>query len=236
MTGQKGKVTFTTFKVIGLERKVNLVLILMSIGVFISYWIPVWVVRVQKSDKPIRGFVHWMIIVLFLIFFTVSWMKWESRIEFLIFIPCLLILLLISLSDYWFGLIPDKFTYPSIVLLAIVRWFIHPESSVYYYLAMMLGGCGIFVLAFLTRGIGIGDAKLVGLGGLMVGLPDIFLAFWLATISGTVYIVMRFILNDQIGRKTPIPFGPHLSLGIVLAYLYGDRILSFFFHPRFYLF
>ena len=89
---------------------------------------------------------------------------------------------------------------------------------------MIVGGSSVFLIAIITKGMGIGDAKLVGLGGLMVGIPDILLAFWLATISGTIYIVYRWMIGRKIQRKDPIPFGPHLALGIALAYTSSDLI------------
>lgn len=209
-------------------------IISLGLGVIISYWIPSWAVQSQKRFRFIHWKWRWLMISLFLFFTALSWMKWKTSMEFYLFVPCLLVLLLIAMTDYWFGLIPNIFTYPAIIALCIARWWIQPTLSFNYFFAMLLGGLSVFLIAVLTKAIGIGDAKLVGLGGLMVGLPDILLAFWLATISGTIYIVWRWVIGRNIKRKEPFPFGPHLAVGIAITYLYSDPIFWVFTQSWFY--
>lgn len=204
-------------------------ILLVMGGMILSYWIPYWAARSQGRLKKVNGQLRWMTVALFLCFSVLAWYKWRADVEFYLFVPCIWILFLIALTDYWFGLIPNIFTYPSIVALGIARWWTDSVGSYDYFLAMLLGGISVYLIAIVTRGIGIGDAKLVALGGLLVGFPDIFFAFWLATVSGMVFIVWRWALGRKIRRKEPIPFGPHLVVGILFTHLYMDLVLSYFF-------
>lgn len=200
-------------------------ILLVMGGMILAYWIPNWAARSQGKIKKVNWQMRWMIVGLFLCFSVLAWYKWRVDVEFYLFVPCIWILLLISITDYWFGLIPNIFTYPSIVALGVARWWTDSVESDHYFLAMLLGGISVYLIAIVTRGIGIGDAKLVALGGLLVGFPNIFFAFWLATVSAMLYVVWRWALGKKIGRKEPISFGPHLVVGILFTHLYMDSVL-----------
>lgn len=202
----------------------SLEIILIITGAALAYRLPSWIARSNHSSKFIHSSAKVWMGAIFLFLAFLSWLEWGSSIEFYLSLFCLWIFLMISLTDQWFGLIPNRVTYPACLLLFIVRWFVYLESPLYHYLAMVLGGITLFLLVMLTRGMGMGDVKLFALGGLVVGWPDIWLAFWLATISGTVYIVYRYLIGSPLGRKTPFPFGPHLCIGIYSTYLWGDHV------------
>ena len=146
-----------------------------------------------------------MMVGLFLFFAALSVWKGGTSTQFYLFIPLLLVLLLIGITDYWFGLIPNVVTYPAILFFGWIRWWWEPKLFFHYLVSMFISGLGILFIAIATKGIGIGDAKLVGLGGLVVGLPEIFFAIWFATISGMMYIIWRWLIGKKIGRKTPFP-------------------------------
>ena len=198
----------------------------LCLGAIISYWLPTVSVQLHGATDSVHWKSRFMVVSMFVFFTPLSWLQWETSFKFYLFVPLLLMLLLIAITDYWFGLIPNAMTYPTILVLCVIRWFVEPKLFFHYVLSMFISGASIFLLAIVTKGIGIGDAKLVGLGGLAVGLPAILFAFWLATISGTIYIIWRWIIGKKIDRRTPIPFGPHLAFGIVISYLYHDPILQ----------
>mgnify|MGYP001237541302 CR=1 FL=1 len=197
----------------------------LFVGAILSYWIPTLAVLLQQTTYRVVWKSRLLIVGLFVFFTILAWVQWKTSLKFYLFIPLLLILLFIAITDYWFGLIPNRITYPTILILSFIRWWTEPKLFFHYFCSMLMSGIGVFLLAVLTKGIGIGDAKLVGLGGLVVGLPEILFAFWFATISGMLYIIWRWIIGKKIGRKTPFPFGPHLALGIVILYLYDGVIL-----------
>lgn len=77
----------------------------------------------------------------------------------------------------------------------------------------------------LVRGMGMGDCKLFALLGLAVGFPNVLLAFFTACLLGTL-VGGTLQLAGIVKRGQPIPFGPWLALGALLAYGYGSEIIG----------
>jgi leader peptidase (prepilin peptidase)/N-methyltransferase len=86
-------------------------------------------------------------------------------------------------------------------------------------------GFGLFLTIYYLarRGMGQGDVKLAGLLGLINGWPLILLAVLLSFISvglvASVFLAMR-----SKGRKDPVPFGPFLVGGSLVAFLWGQTL------------
>jgi leader peptidase (prepilin peptidase) / N-methyltransferase len=90
------------------------------------------------------------------------------------------------------------------------------------------GGAGIFavlfVIAFVSGGMGFGDVKLGALTGLVAGrfgwpvaLGGLFFGFF---VGG--FVSVGLIVAGRKGRKDAIPFGPALAAGAVIALFVGD--------------
>ncbi|WP_028987463.1 prepilin peptidase [Thermicanus aegyptius] len=136
---------------------------------------------------------------------------------------------IITISDLAYLLIPNKVLLFFLPLFAFLRLFIREESYWTYLLGMVLAG-GILLSAALIsrRGMGMGDVKLFALYGLALGPLSAFLALFLASLAGAL-VGGTLILRGKMKRKDPIPFGPFLALGAMLAELFGDAIFSFYF-------
>ena len=76
------------------------------------------------------------------------------------------------------------------------------------------------------RGIGGGDVKLMGAAGLLLGWKLIVLAFFLGCLLGSVIHIARMKIS---GESHVLAMGPYLSAGIVIAVLFGERIISAYF-------
>jgi leader peptidase (prepilin peptidase)/N-methyltransferase len=80
------------------------------------------------------------------------------------------------------------------------------------------------------RGMGFGDVKLAGLLGLYLGwitlghVPlGLFLGFFMGAAVGVALMATR-----RRTRRDPIPFGPFLAMGAVVAVLVGRPILDWY--------
>ena len=97
--------------------------------------------------------------------------------------------------------------------------------------AVLGGGAGLFAVAVpyvLSRqGMGMGDMKLGGLIGLMVGFPDVLVALFIAVVSGGVAAVFLLALKIK-GRKDAMPFGPYMAAGAMATVLWGQAILDWY--------
>jgi prepilin signal peptidase PulO-like enzyme (type II secretory pathway) len=138
------------------------------------------------------------------------------------------VLLLLSLTDLWAGLIPNRFTYTGILLFATWRGFVQPQRFVQYAFAFMLTLIGMMVVSWITRGLGGGDVKLLAMSAWLIGGPQVLVAFFLATAIGTGYVGWRWMRHRPIRPGEPFPFAPHLACGIFIAYIWGDGLLDWY--------
>lgn len=75
------------------------------------------------------------------------------------------------------------------------------------------------------RGIGGGDIKLMAVCGLLLGWKEILLAFVLGCIIGSVIHTARMKIS---GQGHVLAFGPYLSMGVMIAALAGDRMITWY--------
>lgn len=76
------------------------------------------------------------------------------------------------------------------------------------------------------RGIGGGDVKLMAVCGLVLGWKLTILSFFIGCILGAVIHVIRMKIS---GEGHVLAMGPYLSMGIVVAMLWGNRLLEWYF-------
>jgi len=93
------------------------------------------------------------------------------------------------------------------------------------------GGAGLvlfmLIVLFSRGGMGLGDVKMAGLMGFMLGFPNVFVGIFLAVVTGGIVAVVVLMLKRK-NRKQAIPFGPFLSLGTMAALLWGQNILDWY--------
>jgi len=87
---------------------------------------------------------------------------------------------------------------------------------------------GILYLLTKGKGMGLGDVKLAIFMGLFLGWPKIVVAFYVAFIAGAVVGIILMAMGKIKKGKTMIPFGPFLILGVMVAWWWGEGIISNF--------
>lgn len=86
-----------------------------------------------------------------------------------------------------------------------------------------------FALSFLSREkwMGMGDAYLVILLGLILGWPEILLGIFLAFSTGAIYgIILISLKKKTMGSQ--VPFAPFLILGSLIALLYYQPLIEWY--------
>lgn len=172
----------------------------------------------------------------------------------IIWVFAAVLLILMSIIDYRLYLIPDEIVI-GIAILGIVLTSLklyyqdflgsHGSFLKSYSLLIMLPGnifwqhiltaliaCSLFlIIVVVTRGkgMGMGDVKLAGAIGLLMGPPDAFLALALSFVIGSVVGLFLMALSRK-KFKEPIPFGPHMVLGVFVVMFFGYQILEFYFN------
>ena len=133
----------------------------------------------------------------------------------------------IALIDLDHRIIPNRLTLPAAVLAVVLGTALDPGGQIERLIAGAAAATLLGLPALLRpTGMGMGDAKLVGVLGLFLGLavvPAFFVAFAVGTIVG-IAIIMRKGMAQ--GRKTAVPFGPFLALGAIVGVLAGNELVS----------
>lgn len=85
----------------------------------------------------------------------------------------------------------------------------------------------LFLLYVLSRGraIGGGDIKLMAAAGLLLGWKLILLAFGIGCVVGSVTHLIRMKVSKE---DHVLAMGPYLSVGIMMAALWGNRFLQWY--------
>ena len=97
------------------------------------------------------------------------------------------------------------------------------------YLVGFLSVSGFLYLLFLItkgRGIGGGDIKLMAVSGLMLGWKCNILALAIGCIVGSIIHIIRMKVSKE---DHVLALGPYLSVGIMIAALWGDALLQWYF-------
>ena len=139
----------------------------------------------------------------------------------------------IALIDLRHRIIPNKLTYPALILFAVLillAWLIGDAADpVKAAIGLLLYGGILFVVAAVSRGMGMGDVKLAALIGLVfgsLGLRFVGVAAAAAIVLGGLGAVGALAMGK--GRKSAIPFGPYLAAGAVVAGLWGEPLASWY--------
>jgi leader peptidase (prepilin peptidase)/N-methyltransferase len=139
----------------------------------------------------------------------------------------------ISLIDIRHHIIPNALMYPSLigfpVFLAVARVFGAPVDLPRAAIGFLAYGGGLFVVALVSRGMGMGDVKLAALIGVVLGalgLGYVGVAAAAAVVAGALGAIVALAIGRS--RKSAIPFGPYLALGAVIAAFWGQRIADWY--------
>jgi leader peptidase (prepilin peptidase) / N-methyltransferase len=132
--------------------------------------------------------------------------------------------IIITVSDIKYMLIPDKILLFFAGVFLLERIFIPLTPWWDSILGAIVGFTLLFIISFVSKGgMGGGDIKLYALLGFVLGTKLVLMSLFISTLLGAV-IGMIGILIGVFERKKPIPFGPFIAAGTLIAYFYGNTI------------
>ncbi|MFT8349079.1 prepilin peptidase [Clostridium saccharoperbutylacetonicum] len=138
------------------------------------------------------------------------------------------ILSVISAIDLKLNIIPNK-----LICLILIFGVIFNILNETITLGNMTAGFFIISLPLLIMSIvlkgsmGGGDIKLMAAAGAFLGWKHIVVAFFIASVIGSLISII-LIISNKIKGKDMIPYGPFLSIGILIAGLYGNKLISWY--------
>ena len=191
------------------KKKISIQYPLVELATGILFVLIIWSLGLGWS----LGFGAWDLIKLFFLFYIAS---------------ALIIIFVYDLKHY---IIPDKVLLPAIIISLIYN-FIPPynwQHLIYIFWAVV-AAAGFFLFIFLIskgRAMGFGDVKLAVLMGLLLGLPNVLLALFLAFFFGAIIGLIQMAFKGK-NLKSEIPFGPFLITGTFVAMFYGNQIIQWY--------
>ena len=128
---------------------------------------------------------------------------------FLLLSPILISIFFIDLDQQ---IIPDELVFAGIIITLLFNF----SFSILF--SGLLSSFLLLVLHLITKGkgMGLGDVKFAILGGMVVGLTNIFSWFFIAFLTGAI-VGCILILTRKYGLKSKIAFGPFLVLALFLT-------------------
>ena len=119
--------------------------------------------------------------------------------------------------------LPDRLTLPSypilIVLLSVAEAASPNQGSAVRAATAAALLVALFFAPAFVRGVGLGDVKLAGLLGLVLGFrswPAVYIGMLAAFVLAAIFVVSR---NIRVGNRERIPLGPFLVAGTFIAIL-----------------
>lgn len=166
--------------------------------------------------------------------------QYEGR-PFSLAAGCLLavILLLVSVSDFLYFIIPDQFVLAMLFAASAFSGYDLLSGQKLFHggwLSPVLGaaaGAGLMLamglagrFVFKKEAMGFGDVKLFAAAGTAAGFPGVFFVFLLTIFSAFFYIVFLVLRRKDI-KNLLLPFGPFICLALLLFLIFHAQINSF---------
>lgn len=171
--------------------------------------------------------------------FTLSYTAWPRELAggfewayFGLWLAALAIMLALTVYDLRWMELPDKLVWPFVLtgLVSIAVLGTQDDAFVLSHIFGMVAGWGFFALIYYgSKGkwLGGGDVKFsLGMGawlGASLVLVGVLAAFYSASI-----VIIPLLLLKVVKRKQPIPFGPFLIAGTIIAMLWGQDLINWY--------
>lgn len=168
------------------------------------HWAPV---AVRSSRR------HWLVIIVSIMLAVLMTRHWGWDAKLLVGWLYGFFLLAVIIIDLEHHRVLNVMLAPAAVVAAIFSLLPFTPLPLY----ALLGGAagfGVFLLlAIIGRGaLGMGDVKLAGVIGLMIGYPSVFWALVIGALVGAGAALI-LLLSRKATRKTAIAYAPYLAIG-----------------------
>jgi leader peptidase (prepilin peptidase)/N-methyltransferase len=160
--------------------------------------------------------------------------QWWEYIGLTLQVASILVLVPVTMIDYYDYIIPDSITLPGIILgvgAALLPGGISPLES---FLGLLAGGGSLLAIGLIgefvlrkKEAMGGGDIKLMAFLGSIWGWKIALMGIVFGSVLGSI-VGGGLILVKVLSRERPIPFGPFLAAGTLLALLYGDALVGWY--------
>jgi len=161
------------------------------------------------------------------VLFTLVYLRFGSTLETVIGIILACDLIVLAMIDHDTLEFADGFS-ALIIGLGVLFLVFNYDKVVLIdaMIGMVAVSVPMYLIAVFTGGFGGADIKLMAAAGLLLGYKYILVAFFIGVLFGGTQAII--LLRQGEDKKAMMPFGPHLAIGIFLAFLYGKPILDWY--------
>lgn len=164
--------------------------------------------------------------LLFAVVYTLVFYVYGLTLTTLIYLVVVSVLLYAALVDLETMFIPDR-THVILILCGIALIIIDPSTLTSSLIGAVIVSIPLFILAYITKGMGYGDVKLMASAGLVIGYANIIFAMALGAIIGAIIGIYKMRVESASG-KTEMALGPSLIAAIIIAILCGNQLITWY--------
>jgi leader peptidase (prepilin peptidase)/N-methyltransferase len=162
------------------------------------------------------------------ILYLLSYLKFGLSLDLIIYLGLISILIVCSFIDLKYKIIPNKITYPGIIIGLVLSLFFNHITIKSSLMGLVIPAGLLLLLAIIFKGgMGLGDVKLVGMIGVFIGYGYTLAGIFLGALVGSI-VFLPLLIAGKVSRKTRIPFGPLISLGAVIMILFGSELIGWY--------
>jgi len=154
-----------------------------------------------------------------------------ASVSYLLLTSVFSVILLISIYDLKHFIIPDSFLI-SFFILSFANILIFHQSVSLSLLAGIILAVPFLLIFLISKGawFGFGDVKYISVLGFFLGfsqgLSAVILSFWIGAAFSLLVLTMKkliphislLLIKNNLTIKSEIPFGPFLSIGIIISF------------------
>ena len=133
--------------------------------------------------------------------------------------------------DADFQILPDAITLPGIAVGLALSFGSLRRTPLEAVLGAALGAGGLYLLAFTyekiagQEGMGLGDVKMLGMIGALLGPTGVVVTLMAASLSGSV-VGIALMVARRADAKMKLPFGVFLAVGAIGAWFFAEPLFA----------
>lgn len=158
--------------------------------------------------------------------FVFAFIEIGMSIQLLVYLPFFSTLIILSLIDLDIMEIPD-WAHVVIFLIALFAIFLDNTFLFERMFGLFVVSVPLAIITHITKGFGFGDVKLMAVSGLLLGVNAVIVAFFISLFLGSL-VAIFLLIKKVANKKTAIPFGPFLCIGLFIATFYGNQIMNWY--------
>ena len=177
----------------------------------------------QTSISPIYPFFE----VLTGLLFFVGYKMFGLTSMFVLFSLLVSLLIIITISDLAYRIIPDKVLLVFFLLFLMNQAVFQPITWKDSLLGFVISFTVLYIIAVISKGgIGGGDIKLFAVIGIVLGWQGFIINFLLAFIFGAIYGIVVIIKSH--GKINEIVFGPFIAMAAIVSFLWNEELIEWY--------